>query len=120
MGSFFSLLRGMSLIALLGSDENGVAGFARPHSVRKTATPCHCAWSKAKAQNPSPVILRERAESLNAVCRFPLIPSPLAGEDGLQSKHGEGSLFLKMLLPFSSLSWSVIARARCRPWQSRN
>jgi hypothetical protein len=65
------------------------------------------------------------AVSENAVAVFHF-PSPLAGEDGLQSKHGEGSPFLKCLLPFSYFAVAVrrgsavIARALCRPWQSRN
>jgi hypothetical protein len=53
----------------LGSDENEVAGFARPHSVRKTASLSLClseAASVAK-QNAS-------AESLYAFFLFAFIP----------------------------------------------
>jgi outer membrane protein OmpA-like peptidoglycan-associated protein len=46
-----------------------------------------------ETQMSSPVIVRERAESLN---KTPLIASPLAGEDGLRAegKYGVGSKFI--------------------------
>jgi hypothetical protein len=55
-----------------------------------------------------------------------VFPSPLAGEENLQSKFGEGSLFL--IMPFAvfhfavavAVYFAVSARAPCRPWQSRN
>jgi hypothetical protein len=52
------------------------------------------------------VILRARAESLNAFFLFAVVvvvPSPLVGEENLLRKFGEGSPFLVMPLPFSIL-----------------
>jgi hypothetical protein len=54
-----------------------------------------------------------RAQSLNAVYLFVVVfPSPLAGEDGLRSKHGEGSQFLFTAFYLLPLPWFWVVIAR--------